>query len=208
MGSPSGRSAKVPLSPDRNRTTVKIVMSTLAPPLTVEDYRILDETGPRYQLIEGALHMAPAPNRYHQHISRNIEFTILKWIEEGGGGEIYDAPFDVYLDNTNVFQPDLIYVSPDRLSILTDAGAEGAPDLVVEILSPKTRKLDLGPKKSVFARHGVKELWIVDPDLREIDRFDLTTNATTPIQHLTATDRFTSPTLPGLTIECAAVFHW
>lgn len=183
-------------------------MRTAAPPLTVEDYRILPETGPRYQLIEGSLHVAPAPNRYHQHISRNIGFLILKWMEAGGRGELYYAPFDVYLDEVNVFQPDLIYVAPENIHVLTDSGAEGAPDLVVEILSPNTRKIDLGPKKHVFARLGVKELWIVDPESRAIDQYDLRANVESPLHHHSENDLLTSEILPGLVVECAKVFAW
>lgn len=183
-------------------------MEISTPPLTVEDYRILPETGPRYQLVQGSLHMAPAPNRYHHHISRNIGFMILKWMEAGGGGELYQALFDVYLDEVNVFQPDLIYVRLENTHILTDAGAEGAPDLVVEILSPKTRQLDIGPKKKVFAMHGVKELWIVDPEARTIGQFDLQTEVEKPSKQHLENDTLTSETLPGLQVDCAKVFAW
>jgi Uma2 family endonuclease len=181
--------------------------NTLAEPITVEDYKVLPETGPRYQLIEGDLYMAPAPNRYHQDVSRNIEFMILKWIEAGGGGRIYNAPFDVYLDNVNVFQPDLVYVSAENSGILTDIGAEGAPDLVVEILSPSTRGIDLGPKKKVFERYGVKELWIVDPEPRTLDRFVLEGDAFAPAEQFSEADSFTSALLPGLTIVGTKVFE-
>lgn len=116
-------------------------MSTVAIPLlTVENYKILPETGPRYQLIEGDLYMAPAPNRYHQDISRNLEYILLEYLEKHPIGKLYDAPFDVYLDQYNVFQPDILVVLNDRLAILTEAGAEGAPDFVVEVLSPKTAR--------------------------------------------------------------------
>lgn len=91
-----------------------------------------------YQLIEGDLYMAPAPNRYHQDISVNIQFIIRAYPEKHPIGKLYDAPFDVYLNENNVFQPDLVFVSKKNSSILTDAGAEGAPDFIVEILSPKT----------------------------------------------------------------------
>jgi Uma2 family endonuclease len=111
-----------------------------APPLTVEDYRSLPETGPRYQLIEGDLYMAPAPNRFHQEISRNLQMKLFLHLRETGAGKIFNAPLDVYLDETNVFQPDLIVVLNDRMGILTEEGAEGAPNLVIEILSPKTRR--------------------------------------------------------------------
>ncbi len=113
------------------------------PPLTVEDYRSLPETGPRYQLIEGDLYMAPVPNRFHQEISRNLQFKLHAYLRQTGIGKLFNAPFDVYLDETNVFQPDLLVVLNDRLGTLTEAGAEGPPNFVVEILSPKTRRLDL-----------------------------------------------------------------
>ncbi|CAN5266487.1 Uma2 family endonuclease [soil metagenome] len=185
-------------------------MSSVAiPPLTVEDYKILPETGPRYQLIEGALYMAAAPNRYHQHISRNLEFLIFRWIKDGNapGAQVYNCPFDVYLDEHNVFQPDLVYVSPENASVLTDAGCEGPPDLVVEILSPRTRKIDLGPKKKVFARSGVRELWIIDPEPRQITIYDLASSPDAPVVVHGETDSFSSILMPGLVIDAAEVFE-
>ena len=131
---------------------------TTAPPLTAADYRLLPETGPRYQLIEGDLKMAPAPNRFHQDISLNIVLIHAPHVREKQIGKLYEAPFDVYLDDENVFQPDIVFVSNERSDILTDAGAEGAPDLVIEILSKRTRKIDAGVKLKVFARSGVREL--------------------------------------------------
>jgi Uma2 family endonuclease len=116
-----------------------MVVRPEAPPLTVEHYKNLPETGPRYQLIEGDLHMAPAPNRYHQDISRNLEFILLNYLKDHPLGVLYDAPFDVYLSETDVFQPDIVVVFNANLGLLTDAGCEGPPDFVVEILSPKTR---------------------------------------------------------------------
>ncbi len=183
-------------------------MATTAPPLTVEDYKVLPEAGPRYQLIEGDLHMAPAPNRYHQHNSRNLEFLILDWINQGfaPGAEVYDAPFDVYLDNTNVFQPDILYVAPDNTGILTEAGCEGAPDLIIEILSPRTRQLDVGPKKAVYASHGVKELWVIDPESKWIEVFELAVSVETSAHRYGETDRFETRLLPGLVIDAAKVF--
>ncbi len=93
-------------------------------PLTVEDYRSLPDGGPRYQLIEGDLFMAPAPNRYHQEISGNIYLLLAKYLEKHPIGKLYAAPFDVYFDEINVHQPDLVFVSRKNLSILTHAGAD------------------------------------------------------------------------------------
>src|SRR5687767_7360021 len=99
--------------------------------LTKEDYRLLPDSGPRYQLIEGELYMSPAPNRYHQIISRSLEFMLLKYLEQNPRGELYHAPFDVYLSENDVFQPDIVFVTKSNYRVLTDAGIEGTPDLVV-----------------------------------------------------------------------------
>src|ERR1700738_2881870 len=106
-------------------------VNTNFPPLTVENYKLLPETGPRYQLIEGDLYMAPAPNRFHQDISRNLEVALAIYLSEHPIGVLYDAPFDVYLSEIDVFQPDLLVVLNENRGILTDAGAEGPPDFVV-----------------------------------------------------------------------------
>jgi Uma2 family endonuclease len=182
------------------------VSAVTMPLLTVENYKILPETGPRYQLIEGDLYMAPAPNRFHQDISRNLEYMLLKYLEEHPIGKIYDAPFDVYLDDYNVFQPDLVVVLKDRLSILTEAGAEGAPDFVVEILSPKTARLDRDNKRRVYATSGVRELWIIAPEKRQIEVYLLQENATAPAATYGEQERFESRLFPGLTFEAAKIF--
>jgi Uma2 family endonuclease len=113
-------------------------------PLTVEDYRLLPETGPRYQLIEGALFMAPAPNRFHQNIALNVAVILYRHLEKHAIGSVFTAPFDVYLDEINAVQPDVVFVAKGN-DILTAQGASGAPDFVVEVLSPKTAHLDKNP---------------------------------------------------------------
>lgn len=177
-----------------------------AAPLTVEDYRLLPEGGPRYQLIEGDLFMAPAPNRYHQDISGNICFLLAKHLEKHPLGKLYTAPFDVYFDEINVHQPDVVFVSNKNKSILTHAGAEGAPDFVVEILSPKTAELDKKPKRRVFARSGVNELWIIDPEMKLVHVYFLQKDADRPAATYSEKDIFTSPHFPGLKISGAKIF--
>jgi Uma2 family endonuclease len=178
----------------------------LPPPLTVEHYQLLPENGPRYQLIDGDLYMAPAPNRYHQDISRNLEYILLDYLEEHPVGKLYHAPFDVYLDEHNVFQPDILVVLNDQLSILTDAGAEGAPAFVVEILSPKTAKLDRVNKRRVYAASGVRELWIIAPEPRTIEIYLLAQDAANPAATYTESDIFESALFPGLQFRGAKIF--
>jgi Uma2 family endonuclease len=184
-----------------------MVVRPEAPPLTVEHYKNLPETGPRYQLVEGDLYMAPGPNRYHQDISRNLEFILLQYLKEHPIGVLYDAPFDVYLSETDVFQPDIVIVLNANLNRLTDAGCEGPPDFIVEILSPKTRRLDLENKMRVYARLGVKELWIIDPVPREVLVYRFGENVSEPVARLHESDLGISPLLPDLAIELKEVFR-
>src|SRR5438132_3619607 len=96
-----------------------MIVRPYAPPLTVAEYRNLPETGPRYQLIEGDLYMAPAPNRFHQDISRNLQFELHSYLKSNPISKLYDAPFDVHLDEYKAFQPDLVIVLNEHAGILT-----------------------------------------------------------------------------------------
>ncbi len=177
-----------------------------APPLTKEDYRKLPDSGPRFQLIEGELYMSPAPNRYHQVISRNLVFLLLKYLEQHPLGELYHAPFDVYLSDHDVFQPDLVFVRKENFAVLTDAGVEGTPDFVVEILSPSNAYLDRNAKLRVYARTGVKELWLIDPEARVIQVYQLQADARAPAATYTEADTFNSAYFPGLDIRPTEIF--
>jgi Uma2 family endonuclease len=177
-----------------------------APRLTKEDYRLLPDSGPRYQLIEGELCISPAPNRYHQVISRNIVFMLLKYLEAHPLGELYHAPFDVYLSEHDVFQPDLVFVKKENFDVLTDAGVEGTPDFVVEILSPSNAYLDKKAKLRVYARTGVRELWLVDPETRVVHVYHLQADAQKPAATYTEGDTFSSPHFPGLAIRVIEIF--
>ncbi len=176
-------------------------------PLTVHDYRELPEDGRQFQLIEGELHLSSSPNRFHQTICRRILVAIAKYLEEQGRGEVYAAPFDVELTDINVYQPDVAYFSHQRASYLTEQGARGAPDLVVEILSPATSRFDLGVKREVYARTGVQELWIVDPATKLIHVYRLAENAETPAATLGEGKTLTTPLLLGLEISVSAIFR-
>jgi Uma2 family endonuclease len=175
-------------------------------PLTVRDYLEMPEGGPRYQLVDGDLHMAPAPNSFHQDVSRNIEFIIVAYLENNPIGKVYDAPFDVFLTETNVFQPDLLFISKQNLRIVEEDGAHGAPDLVIEILSPSSSQLDLGSKKRVYARCGVLEMWTVDPQARKVVVYDLRKSETEPAHNWLESDEFECKLLPGLKFKVAKFF--
>ena len=117
----------------------------------------------RYELLNGNLMMVPAPNRKHQRILGRLYIELSRFSQEHELGEVYVAPFDVVLSDTDVVQPDLLFISRARGHTITDDNVRGAPDLVIEILSPSTADRDLGYKHDLYGRHGVLEYWIVDP---------------------------------------------
>lgn len=174
--------------------------------MTVDDYLLLPDEGPRYQLVEGELHMAPAPNTYHQVISRNLEYQVMDFLEEHPIGEVFNAPFDVYLTDVNVFQPDLLVFSKDQGVYSNERGAICAPWLVIEILSPSSRKLDMGAKREVYARCGSRELWLIEPGKREVAVYLLTENASHPARIWGEQETLTTPLFPGLEISLERVF--
>ena len=177
-----------------------------APLITRHDYQEMPEGPPYFQVIEGELVMAPSPNLFHQDISGNIFILLRGYLAKNPIGSAHIAPLDVYLSEVNVYQPDVIYVSNARRSLLAEHGIEGAPDLVVEILSPATALYDKGPKRKIYARTGVNELWLIDPELKSIQTYELTKNAETPSATHSADSVFKSPLFPGLRIKAAAIF--
>ena len=135
---------------------------------TYADYALLPEGAP-YQLIGGKLVMTPAPSTYHQAISIRLLEKFLFFMAEKDLGMIYHAPIDVYFEEKETYQPDIIFIAKERLLIIEPARINGAPDLVVEILSPSTGYYDLKKKARIYARHGVREYWIVDPEDKSIE---------------------------------------
>ena len=130
---------------------------------TYEDYRSAPPDK-RYELLDGDLLLTPAPNLKHQRIQLRLVMRLAQFIEERGLGELFFAPCDVVLSDTDVVQPDLLFVSNDRKHLLLGGdNVRGAPDLVVEILSPATAERDRGYKRTLYGKHGVREYWLVDP---------------------------------------------
>jgi Uma2 family endonuclease len=138
---------------------------------TYADYERLPEGTP-YQLIGGQLVMTPSPIPYHQEISRKLEFKMLAFVEERTLGHVYDAPLDVYFSDSDVFQPDIIFIRKEREGIIGETKIEGSPDIVIEILSPSTAYYDLRNKFRIYEQCGVSEYWIVDPGLKRIEVYE------------------------------------
>jgi len=145
------------------------------PQITWDAVQQLPDDGKRYEAIEGELYVTPAPSLRHQTISIRLALELARLLMEPGHGSVWHAPLGVHFPSTGEgVQPDLIFVSKGRRGILAPDELKGAPDLVVEILSPGTASRDRGVKLTLYERQGVAEYWIVDHELDAIDvwRFD------------------------------------
>ena len=173
--------------------------------LTYEDYRNVpgDE---RYELLDGELVMIAAPNLAHQKALFRIARLVEDFVLERGLGGVFIAPTDVVLSDTNVVQPDVIFVSKVRASIVGDDNIRGAPDLVVEIVSPSNPQRDLVRKRDIYARHGVGEYWIADPDARSIRVMVLEGGAYRVAGEYGERDVLESGALDGIGLEVGGAF--
>jgi len=160
----------------------------------------------RYELIEGELFMAPSPNEAHQRISGDLEFLLRQHVRENGLGFVYDAPFDVVLSDEDVVQPDILFISKERSSIITVDNVRGVPDLIIEIISMSTSKRDKKEKNEIYSKYGVKEYWIVDPTVENIEVKVLEEDGLETIKTYTKDEMLTSQVLPDLRIDLKVVF--
>jgi Uma2 family endonuclease len=122
-------------------------------------------------LIDGEAIMTPSPLFVHQKISMNFALELTSFVRRNGLGEVVTAPMDVHLNETECYQPDIIFIGNENRSIIGDR-IHGAPDLVVEILSESSAYHDLKHKKRVYEACGVKEYWILDPMEKSIEVFE------------------------------------
>jgi Uma2 family endonuclease len=158
------------------------------------------EDGNRYEVIDGALYMTPPPNWGHQNASATLLGIIWPHVQHHGLGKIVTAPVGVVLDEENGVQPDLVFISRDRLHIISERGVEGAPDLVVEVLSPRTQSRDRGVKKKRYAAAGVPYYWIVVPRTRSIEEHRLAPSGYELVGTHGPGDIFRPEIFPGLEI--------
>ena len=173
---------------------------------TYADYRNAPEDK-RYELLDGELVVSPAPKEVHQRVLGNLYLELSLFVRERHVGRVYLSPFDVVLTDTDVVQPDLLFVSNERAGIVTEDNARGGPDLVIEILSPSTAERDLTFKRALYARHGVTEYWLVDTDARTIEVLALGEQDFVRVQRYVAGERLTSPVLAGFSLDTSKIFR-
>ncbi len=182
-----------------------MVVTKPATKLTYADY--LNAPGDeRYELIDGGLVVVGSPSIAHQAASMSLSLEVGGFVRERALGRVFHAPTDVILTDTDVVQPDLVFVANGREHVVTSANIQGAPDLVVEILSPSTASMDRTTKRDLYAEHGVKEYWIADPVAQTVAVMLLRDGRFDVVGEYGREDALTSPTLEGLTLELGRVF--
>ena len=177
---------------------------------TVADLDLMPDDGNRYELIEGEILVSRAPGLTHQGVSGNLFYGIKNFLTDNPLGEVWATP-GVIFDDFNGVMPDLVFVSAERRSeIAAGERVTGAPELVVEILSPGTvnERRDRVTKLKLYAKFGVKEYWLVNPASRSIDIYRLSGRTLKLAATLGEDDEITSPLLPGYSYKLASIFRF
>jgi Uma2 family endonuclease len=175
-------------------------------PLTYEDYVELPEDGKQYEILDGELYVSPSPVPRHQGVSRNLLLILGSFVAGRRLGTIFNAPIDMILAPTTIAQPDLLFIRAGRESIVTDRAVEGPPDLVVEILSPSSSRKDRTTKAGLYARYGIAHYWILDPNERTIEIYELDGSCYRHVATETGGAVVKSPLFPDLEIQLGDVW--
>ncbi len=172
---------------------------------THADLLAIPDDGKRRELLDGEVSVSPSPKFWHQFVSGRIAAALFRYLAEHPIGLLLLAPLDVIFGELDVLEPDLILVLNEHRSILQD-WVRGAPDLVIEVLSPTSAANDRGPKLKAYARFGVPEYWIADPDAKAIEVYQLGRQEYQLAQIFGEFETLTSTLLPGFTLPVAEVF--
>ncbi len=168
--------------------------------MSYEEFLALpQEDGKYFELIEGELVVNPAPLPRHQRIVRKIIVRLDRYFEAHRSGEVWHAPLDVVLSRENVLEPDVAVILRERAGIVGPKNVQGAPNIVIEVLSEGTKRKDKTVKRRLYEQHGVPEIWIVDPD-------ELAVTVIREGRVTIVTDVVSSPALPGFSLDLQSVF--
>jgi Uma2 family endonuclease len=176
---------------------------------TYEDYLRLPDDGRRYEIIQGVLYVANAPSYDHQFSVLKIATKFEVWAETQKAGVVITAPFEVHLPGiAKPVQPDILFIAKDRTPSPGTQIFEGAPDLIVEVLSPGSLRLDQHVKFGAYEQAGVREYWIVDPKTRAITVYSLPENSPEYILlgQFTGNEAVQSHVLEGLSFAASGAF--
>jgi Uma2 family endonuclease len=181
-------------------------MSILSHSLTYDDLlRVRETRDERLELIEGEIVVTPSPTPMHQLVVHRLAVLLDRAIVESGAGLVLESPIDVFLAARNVFQPDLIVLLNDRIRLFGPEMVENAPSLAVEIISPSSSTYDRVTKRNVYARYGVPEYWLVNPDEQTVTIFSDPREGRYRAEQTTS-DVAISATIPTLSADLKALF--
>lgn len=173
---------------------------------TYEDYRGLPDDGWRYEVIQGELYMSPAPEPVHQECGGNLFADLRDFGKKNDAGKAYSAPIDVMLGSlATPVQPDICFIIKSRLDIVKKKRIEGAPDIIIEVLSPSNWLVDRRTKHEIYAKAGVCEYWIVDPEARAIELFVLRESTYALIGKYGVGETVRSEVLAGFEVKVEAI---
>lgn len=178
--------------------------------LTYDDFLLFPDDGQRHELIGGEHYVTPSPNVAHQVIVGNLYFALRGYLESHPAGQLFLAPFDVVFSDFDVVEPDLLYIAASRRrDILTKQNVRGAPDLVIEVGSPGTRRRDETIKRRLYERDGVAEYWVVDPELEVMRIYRREDGGYGRPRELSreAGDELQSPLFPDLAVPLDVIFR-
>ncbi len=179
--------------------------------LTYDDFVQFPDDGKRHEIIDGEHHVTPSPNLRHQQLVGRLHVEIAIYLRaHPQAGQVFLSPLDVVLSHYDVVEPDLLFVAGDQTAIMTDKNIQGPPALVVEVLSKSSRKRDAQTKRRLFERTGVREYWLVDPELDLVQVFRPSPEGKlTRVAELSAEDddTLTTPLLPGCAIALRELFR-
>ena len=171
--------------------------------LTYEDYLLLPDDGKRHEIIDGEHYVTPSPAKKHQIVAGNLHALIWDYTRRVRTGTVFVAPYDVILSDEDILQPDILFITAERSAIATERGVRGAPDLVIEVLSDGTRKVDQTLKLERYDHFGVQEYWMVDPKGETVAVYR---RATAGLELMATADPLTSPLLPGFALSLRDIF--
>jgi len=174
---------------------------------TYEDLRRMPDDGKRYELIGGVIDVAPALARPHQRLVSYLQIIVGSYVLQHQLGELYVAAVDVRLSDHDVVEPDLVFLRQERLHLYNQRGdIQGAPDLVVEVISPSSEKTDPGAKMALYARSGIPEYWLVNPATKQFQGLVLREGQY--VEEPLVAGRYRSTVIEGFEIELAALVPW
>jgi Uma2 family endonuclease len=163
--------------------------------------RLPSEGSTRYEIIDGELVVTPSPTGRHQRIVTDMVTLLNVFVRSHDLGQLFTGPLDVLFAEGDYLEPDILFVRGDRAQLVTDRGVEGPPDLVVEVVSPSTAARDRGIKLERYRLYGVPEYWVVDPEERTVEVWDLANEANEPARHGSAETLRWTPDQGGATLE-------